>query len=201
MSEEQKSQGWFFFFVVRVSSSLPLPWCKGNKTAGFVKSGAWALPTNSRLGDLALGSPRSFPPAGLSSGLLAGILRSLLCQGAADDVIPLPQTRCGEHGRSPGGAKLHREEGTIPTRNGDHEAGKSITQGMFWSPMQRSGYSTAGLAKRKSNELQWSDGCKSQLPPLLHVQPIICLLLGPAAWPRRAPSPLEASWQPSHTES
>lgn len=49
-----------------------------------------------------MGSPRTFPPAGLSSGPLAGNSQPLLCQGAADDVIPPPQARCGEHGCSLG---------------------------------------------------------------------------------------------------
>lgn len=37
---------------------------------------------------------------------------------AGDDVIPLPQARCGEHGRSPGPAEPRRGGGTVPRGNG-----------------------------------------------------------------------------------
>lgn len=130
-----------------------------------------------------MGSPRTLPPAGLSSGPLAGNSQPLLCQGAADDVIPPPQTRCGEHGCSLG---VQSSSGTRAHPHHEQAWGEHHPK-LVSEPR-------AGIRVLRCWNVQRKEqGARAELwlpvpaPTILHTQPIISLSeetpspLGPAS--------------------
>lgn len=104
------------------ASSLILTSEQREREQKSAESGGRALPTDSRRGDLALCSPRAFSPSWPLSWpagwYFAAVFGAKELCWAGDDVIPLPQARCGEHGRSPGPAEPRRGGGTVPRGNG-----------------------------------------------------------------------------------
>lgn len=144
------------------------------------ESGGRALPNRLPAGRLGAVLARAFSPSwplSWPAGWYFAVVSVPRSCVRPDDVIPLPQARCGEHGRSPGLQSLAGEEGPSPLGTalvGPHPElilGSQAEIGPLFS------------CSCHQHEEQ-IPSCEPQLPPLLLLQPSACPSPGPDAWPK-----------------
>lgn len=166
----------------------PKPSCLRTKTSG--RCGGWScLLPNPYLGAKGTraencGKRRPSPPHRLPAGRLGAVLARAFspswplswpagwyfaavsvprsCVGP-DDVIPLPQARCGEHGRSPGPQSLAGEEGASP--------GGTALVGPHPELVLGSQAEIGSLCSLGLRHEEQIPSCKPQLPSLLLLKP------------------------------